>query len=440
MATRFKTNSTRRFGQAPLPTGYDAESTPEGFTIPPVGIEDVDTSLFTLFDKEIPMQVTAPDPETGAAIMKPVPIIFAAGEKWAMLKKGRAPRDKNGTLILPLITIGRKNISQTPGDDVSGRGINQQGGELVIRRRLSQSDRHYQNLINRLLIKNQQNVAVGHDERTLDDQLTTSREVGDRSEEVEIRDGALLTPDRKNNVWETIVIPAPQFFTAEYEVIIWTQYEIQMNQIIEQLISSFLPQGNAWRLEAADREGAKKGYWFVATVDGNLYTSQNNYEDMSTTERVIKYQFGIKVPAYILASRTPGAPVPIRRYVSVPTIDFTVSAGISELDDELGVDDPYLGADDPTLPLTDDPTARKDQRRDGTTRLYPNRISPHDPALETLPRGSRPARYKKIVVIDHLGNQVCRYVKIKTVNEHTGETVYSADTDLGGLKIVVTED
>lgn len=439
MATRYKTGSTKRFGQSPLPSGYDGASGPEDFSIPPVGIEDIDTAIFDLFNDEIPLLVTAPGP-SGVAITKRVPIIFSGGEKWAMLKKGRAMRDRNGSLILPLISIGRKNITQTPNNDIAGRGINQQGGELVIRRRLAGSDRAFQNLINRTLIPNQENVAVGHESPSVTDQITTGRDVGDRTNEPTIQDGGLLLPNRRDNVWETIVVPAPQFFTATYDVIIWTQYDVQMNQIIEQLISSFLPQGNAWKIEATDRSGAKKGYWFIASVDGNLFSTQNNFEDMSTTERMIKYQFTINVPGYILASRTPGAPVAIRRYVSVPTIDFSIATGIDELNESLGIDDPFLGADDPTLPLSDNPTGTTDQRRDGRTRLHPNRNSPHDPALSTRPRGSQGQRYKKITGVNHRGETVCRYIKIKTVNEHTGETVYSPDTDFGGLKIVTIED
>jgi hypothetical protein len=443
MPTRYKTDAKRKFGQAPLPSGYDAKDVPQDFTIPPVGIKDVDTALFYLFDREIPIQVLAPDTETGAAVMKDVPIVFAGGEKWAMIKKGRAPRDKNGSLVLPLITMGRKNITQTPNEDISGRGINQQTGELIIRRRLDRSDRSYQNLINRLLLKNQENVAVEPTDGPVEGQVETTREIGDRSDELTIEDGGLLMPNRRNNVWETIVIPAPQFFTVQYDIIIWSQYDTQMNQILEQLVSSFLPQGNAWRLDARDDKKIKKGYWFVATVDGNLYTAQNNYDDMSTQERLIKYEFTINVPAYVLASATPGAPVPIRRYVSVPSIEFSVSTdlGLSETTEpSVGIDDPFLGSDDPTLPLSNDPTATADQRRDGTTRLYPNRISEHDPALENLPRGVNPARYRKITGINHRGETVCRYVKIKTVNKHSGETVYAADTDLGGLKIVLVDD
>jgi hypothetical protein len=150
MATRY--NSGDPFG---IPGGYDGAQVPsDGFKIPSCGILDVDESLFNMMDREIRFVVS--NRESGEAMK--VPVIFAAGEKAFMLKRGKAIRDANSTLILPLITIRRVSIEQTM-EDMASRGINQNVGELVIKRRLSPKDRAYQNLINKIGIKNQSNVA-----------------------------------------------------------------------------------------------------------------------------------------------------------------------------------------------------------------------------------------------------------------------------------------
>jgi hypothetical protein len=245
-----------------------------------------------------------------------------------------------------------------------------------------------------------------------------------------------MIQDRQNNVYETLVVPTPQFFTALYEVTFWTQYTVQMFQLIELLISSFLPQGNAWRLDTP------KGYWFVARVDENVYNAENNVEDMSQEERMIKYKFTVRVPGYILASNVPGVPVPIKRYVSSPMITFDVSLDVNEQTDSDGIDDPFLGADDPTLPMDDVKNQRRDQRRTGRTRLFPNRENtpPDDPALQALPRGRQPNKYKKITGLNANGQVVTKYVRVVSTNAFTGETVFAPDTDLGGLTIVITED
>ncbi len=464
MPTRFNSNSRPNFDVSGIPTGYGTKSSPSDVTVPACGVEDVDAALFNLFDKEIPFQVSTSDKNREE--MKRVPIIFSAAEKWALAKRSRGVRDRNGALILPLITVIRTTIQQTPDEDITGRGINQQTGEIVVKKRLDNSDRAYQGIINRLGISHQTNLAVNVSEdrdvityyllnedgdrivdengqpfvaytalASLSPQFVTSRKVGDLADDPTVIEGGLLLNDRKNNVYETLVLPAPQFFTAVYEVTFWTQYTVQMFQLVETLISSFLPQGNAWRLDSP------KGYWFVATVDGNVYNAENNFDDMSQEERLIKYKFTVKVPGYILASGVPGAPIPVKRYVSNPIISFDVGLNAAE---ELGSDagDPFLGSDDPTLPIADAPNRRRDQRRDGKTRLYPgpNVTSPNDPALATLGRGRSQAQYKKIKGIDKNGNSVTKYARVVNTNRFTGETVFASGTDLGGLTIVVTDD
>ena len=432
MTTRYNAQPGSRFNVPGLPTGYQGKSISD-FTIPSVGIVDVDKALFDLFNEEIPLVVGGEGTES-----KRVPVVFFAGEKWALNKRLRALRDRNGALILPLCTAVRTIIIQDPVLDITGRGINQQTGEIVIHRRLDKSDRGYQNLINRLFLKHQQNLAVGPTQAD-PGQLTTIRAVGELENDPTVQQGGLLVPDRRNNIIETIVVPAPQFFTAQYDVTLWTQYTSHMSQLIEALIASQLPQGNVWRLDTP------KGYWFLANVDSNTYTADTNTDDYSQTERLVRYKFVIKVPGYILASKVPGAPVPIKRYVSSPTISFTTGIATGLELDSGGQDDPYLGADDPTLPLTpgdDAPSRRRDQRDHKDTRLLPNvaDTNPDDPALKALARGTKPGQFKKVIGIDKDGNQVVKYLRVKGTNAAQGETVLASDASLGGLTIVVTED
>jgi hypothetical protein len=422
MTTRFDANSQTRFGVQGVPSGYDNVPKDPALFIPPVGIIDVDTSLFNLFEKEIKFTVLTST--NGKEDLKKVPVIFSSSEKWALAKNKKGIRDSNGSLILPLVTIVRKSIEQGV-DDITGRGINQQTGEITIRRKLDNSDRSYQNLINRLFIKNQTNVAVNTS--SIDGQITTTRAIGDLTLDPDIVDGGLLAPKRNNNVYETLVIPAPQFYKATYDVTFRAQYVSQMNKLVETLISSFLPQGNAWKLTT------EKGYWFIATVDSNQYSDESNVEDMSSEERILQYKFTITVQGYILASKVEGAQIPIKRYVSSPSVSFDVS-----VDETLGsnvVDDPYLGADDPTLPLD----TRSNKRFTDSTKLYPHKdVSPlTDPARKALPRGQSVAKYKQVISVDSSGNKTTKNVRITTSNKTSGETTYSQDLDLGSMMKVV---
>jgi len=410
MAVRYDSKSKNNLGVSPLPTGYEGggKDLPDLY-VPPCGIEDVDVAIFNLFDKEISPQCGGLE---DAPLLK-VPVIFAAGEKWALLKKGRPLRDRNNALLIPLITIVRTELTQDTSSDVTGRGINQQTGEIVIRRKLDKSDRGYQNLINRLFLRNQENLAVnsivGPSER-----LKTQGNIGQLSNAVASGDVGLLTPNLNNNVIETIVVPSPQFYTAKYQVTVWTQYMQHSNQIIEKIFSSFLPQGQAWRLDTS------KGYWFVATVEGGNYSSETNFDDMSQAERFIKHTFDISVPAYFFATRAPGAPIPIKRYISSPIIRF--EADTSEFLSPPVEKDYVLGVDDPTLPLDQQHNVRSDQRTPGwrSQKVYPiDGQDTNDPAIDVKLNSRR-----------HITEMMCG---------PNGETVFTG-ASLGGLEIIISED
>lgn len=348
MPTRFNTKSKYKFGSPPLRSGFENQNGLPEITIPSCGIEDVDTGIFNLFEKEILLECGGID----GSPLKKVPVVFAAGEKWAMLKKGRPLRDRNNTLILPLITIMRQEIEQDMSKDITGRGINQQNGEIVVRRKLSKFDRSYQNLINKLLIKNQTNVPVSPNEPHYPDQATTTGEIGALASDPDIRDGsALLKPaSLGKNVYETIVVPAPQFYTVKYKVTIWTQYTQHANQIVEKLMTSYLPQAQSWRIDTP------KGYWFVAKVDEPGFEFESNFDDMAAAERFLKYNFTVSVPAYFFSTKSPGSPIPLKRYISSPIVSFeTVSAS-----DVFSTTQYTVGSDDPSLPLESQHSAESD--------------------------------------------------------------------------------
>jgi len=429
MTTRFNAVDQVNYGVPGVKSGYDS-NVKSDLSIPSCGLEDVDVALFTLFDKEISPSVGGKDSQE----IRRVPVVFAAGEKWAMLKRGRPLRDRKSSLILPLITIMRTGITQGP-EDIAGRGINQQTGEIVVKRRLDNSDRDYQNLINKQLILNQVNVAVTSGSQYAGNHsLITGRKTGQLENSFNVRRGGLLVSNRRNNIFETLVVPSPQFYTATYSVTVWTQFTQHMNQIIEKMVASYLPQANSWKLTTP------KGYWFIAKNDAGAFNVETNFEDMSTAERYIKCTFEIKIPAYFWASDAPGVPIPVKRYVSSPIIDFAIEGrGVVDGSGPEEFSDNYtIGSDDPTLPLDERPNARDDQRRPGWRQqvVVPSntdgRLDANDASLSSYPRGQGPNQYQKVQVGQ---NGEFKYAKVVNVNQATGETVYSA-ADFQGLKII----
>jgi len=285
---------------------------PEDFTIPSCTIEDVDRALFTLFDKDLPFVFRHKEGT------KKAPVIFATGERFAVLRRKEPLRDKSGAIVLPLVSIMRTGINQTP---TMGAGTNQ-NQEITIKKRLSPEDPSYQRLINKVGLDNSDNL-VSDDARTQFPSLSTGSVPGRiatrRSEtptSFDVRKGEVLSNELGNNIFEIITMPPPKYFTATYEVTFWTQYTTQMNEMIMSMMSLYQSYSQrAFRIETS------KGYWFVAYVDEELAPG-NNFDDFTDAERLVRYSFNVTVPAYIVGSPFKGAENRLRKFVSAPQISF----------------------------------------------------------------------------------------------------------------------
>jgi len=314
-----------------LKKGYEGFNVPDDFSIPPCGIEDVDRALFNLFDKKLAFEVKVNEQTTK------VPVVFAAGERFALTKRLKPIRDKNNALILPLIAIKRTSIGHKNESEVGGTAISfRQPADYVIKKRLSTSDRSYQDVVNKLSIKNQDNVSSrAHitDNNTYPGKFTIPGTISTRRNGPATAYGAgrLETPfDKSNlgqNIFEIITIPYPQFIGLTYNVVFWTQYMSQMNQLLESMMMKFDGQGHEFQIESTS------GYKFTAFVQGP-FGNNDNFDDYTNDERIIKYSFDIKVPAYILAPRHPGLPTPFRTFQSAPEVVFGIYDARTQIAEE----------------------------------------------------------------------------------------------------------
>ena len=299
--------------------GYEGFNVPDDFNIPSSGIEDVDRAIVNLFRETLAFEVKTKEQT------KRVPVVFAAGERFALTRRQKPIRDKNNTIILPIIAIRRTSIGHKSEQEVFGTAISfRQQGDYVIKKRLSWEDRDYQNLINKQRLKNQNNTATrGHliEFNTSPGQGTQPGTIASRRNggNLSFGSGKMTFPlDDKNignNIFEVITIPYPQFVGLTYNVTFWTQYEQQMNEMIESMMMKFTGIGHEF-LMISD-----KGYEYMAFVQGP-FSMQDNFEDYTNTERIIKTSFDIKVPGYILAPENPGLPNPYRVFQSAPFVEF----------------------------------------------------------------------------------------------------------------------
>lgn len=391
-------NSTRQSvplqpeGVEQLPTGYAVDGNdPSTFYIPSCGLEDVDTAVRDLFDKDMKFRDYQSVTGTQKQInLKKPPVIFAAGERFALAKALKPFRDRNGVLTPPIISIRRTGLEQQSSDTFLG--------ELTIKKRLDDSDKDYQQLLNRLLLKNVPAPAPSS--------LRTS--IGAGSGLPSIHAGMLLDDIdprlMSDHVYEVIKIPFPQFFTATYEITYWTSYTSHMNYLVQTTLSNQMAPGKGFYLKS------DKGYWFTGILDEAI-SYNDNFDDMTDEERIIKNTFTMKVRGFLLASQGPGQRVPFKRYLSAVNISFEAVSSEGDVQ-ELADSDKYQGTK--------------------TSKTNTNAFVLSD--IEQSPTKQKPTvkdkfLFRRETVDRSTGVRNTHYVRQTDSNEKQGETVYTASDE-----------
>lgn len=394
--------------------------------IPSCTVEDVDRALFNLFDRDLELQYEKQG-ET-----RRVPIVFATGERFALLRRRLPLRDKAGTLILPVISITRSGIEK----DVSrGMGTNQQN-EIVIKRRISDKDPEYQRLANREGIQNQSDRATSANyisqingtadgAGALPGTVATRRKVASNTAPPKISN----TPEK--GIYEIITIPAPRYFLASYEINIWTQYMQQMNDLLTVILSSgHTNQVQTFRIESP------KGYYFVAYLTSGI-SSGNNFDNFSDDERIVRSSFSMEVVGYIINPSYPGSKQSVKRYYSAPSVSFDIVETRGKIDK---IHRGGVKSTDPAAFVLSD--VMPDDEPSQTTLIQERGVVDGDPYYDTTSIGGTSGGKEGITIareyVDPVtGLLVKQSLKPLTRNKRSGETVYREQifTDLGSLVI-----
>jgi len=169
-----------------------------------------------------------------------VPVFYGNEERWKAVRKRGVLRDKNGSLILPLIMLKRVDISrndlsgQSYAHDVKSKYIN------VVRNSKWSKDNQY-------------------------DRFSVQQGV--------------------KPVYENIVTGMPNYSDITYEFVLWTNFIEQMNPLIE----SFLDQSHTYWGDGNDNK-------FLCNIDNISDASEMNQDG----ERFIKSTFSVLTKAYLL--------------------------------------------------------------------------------------------------------------------------------------------
>jgi hypothetical protein len=213
-------------------------------------IEDMDYSVRAWLEEELNIHTMT---NRG---WKKVPILWVAGERVHQSKRDSRLRDSSGALILPLITVERTSVAKDPAQKGTAwaniPNVNdKKGGALVIARRINQK-------------KTSQ---------------FTNADSARQNGKVNFR-----TRKQGKTVYQTISIPMPVYVDVGYKITLRTEYQQQMNEMVQPFITE--PGGRNYLILSHNK------HRYEAWI-GQDFSQDNTVADMGEGER--NYQTSIEV-------------------------------------------------------------------------------------------------------------------------------------------------
>jgi hypothetical protein len=196
-----------------------------------------------------------------------VPILFAAGEKWSAVQKHGYLRDNQGKLLTPLIMIKRNSVSNR--DDLQDLDVLESADARITFKRTYTKQNRY-------------------------DRFNLSR---------------------GQPVGEYYSMDVPKFVQIEYELLIWTNNSIQINEVVEQLM---------WFSGKAFGDSHK----FITHIEPPSFEAVNSTGE----DRIVRATMGMRTKAHILNVHGPNAPgmfkiIPVNKFVIAQEVDSVIDVG-----------------------------------------------------------------------------------------------------------------
>ncbi len=221
----------------------------------PSTIENIDRSLYEYISK-LKLSVKTKDG------FEEVPVLWGTSERSFLSKTEKQVRDQQGMLKLPLISINRSNVSKSMPSKGIFQGTvyetdDEQGGSLVVSR------------------------VINQDKTRAYAKSTAQKSTKDASYPI------------KNDkvVYQTISAPMPVNVEINYEIILRTEYQQQMNSLMLPFITN--PGTiNYIRLE-------NDGHRYEGFIEGQ-FSSKSNLSDYSNDERKFETSIKIRVIGYLV--------------------------------------------------------------------------------------------------------------------------------------------
>jgi hypothetical protein len=181
------------------------------------------------------------------------PVIWASAERAYQIKHNHAIRDKNGTLIPPIISVERVSITKDPNNK----------GPF------------------------QSNVSPGNDRYFVTKVLNQDKTSNFVNADTKRKTGQLNFQTSKKNkkiVYQHVQLRIPVYVTVEYKINILTNYQSQMNELVQPFIA--LTAQNYFIIEKDD-------YRFESFMDPSF--EQDSISELGEEERKYKTTITVKV-------------------------------------------------------------------------------------------------------------------------------------------------
>tara|TARA_Y100001938_G_scaffold151091_1_gene245890 strand:- start:18373 stop:19248 length:876 start_codon:yes stop_codon:yes gene_type:complete len=196
-----------------------------------------------------------------------VPVFWQTPERAYQVKSRRELRDDQGSLILPVLSIERTSITKDPERKGSYQahiyeaGENGRTGRMVIARKIKQDKTR--------------NFAVATGTRTI---------AGGTRQNYYPR-------INKQVVIQSLSIPIPVYVNVEYKIVVKTEYQEQMNQIVQPFMTR-TGQINSFLLR-------RNGHIYEAFIDQN-FEHNNNVSDLGEDLRLFETTITLRILGYLI--------------------------------------------------------------------------------------------------------------------------------------------
>ena len=253
-----------------LPDDFDFAMIPPGeeLALREIGmlsstIETIDRALVTWLKNDLELAA-----QTNEG-WKTVPVLWQAPERSYQVKHDKALRDDNGALILPLISVERTNIVKDPQRKGSFQA------QIYSKRHNGRTGRWV--IAKQIVEDKTRNFAVVGNER--------------RGNYTDGKEQRYYPRQNKKIVVRSLSIPIPIYVNVEYKIIIKTEYQQQMNNLLQPFMTR-TGQINSFVLQ-------ESGHRYEVFID-QTFTHNNNVSNLDEQIRLYNSDISIKILGYLI--------------------------------------------------------------------------------------------------------------------------------------------